>query len=110
MTSKEEDIALGSGTMPDHSGFCVAEVYYSEKGQRMLLTQTSERGQSVITCHYDTVQRKTMKVKPTHSVVLYELKTVMVRKVTQELQIPQIKVLTQSSCRLAGMAAWFFST
>ena len=34
----KEDIALGSGTMPDHSGSCVAEVYYSEKGQRMLMT------------------------------------------------------------------------
>lgn len=37
VTSKE-DLALGSGTRLDHSGFCVAEVHYSEKGQRMLLT------------------------------------------------------------------------
>ena len=38
VTSKEEDIALGSGTMPDRSCSCVAEVYYSEKEQRMLMT------------------------------------------------------------------------
>ena len=38
MTSKEEDLALGPGTKLDHSGSCVAEVYYSEKGQRTLLT------------------------------------------------------------------------
>jgi len=43
--SKEEDLASESGTRLDHSAFVWQKFYYSEKGQRKLLTETSEGGQ-----------------------------------------------------------------